>query len=170
MRAVLAAAAALCSLACPIAAMANEYPEAHALTQTPAASSWSARMDAALTGLRRAARGSGIAVQRDGRHIHLAVWDGDAFMPNTAQISAPLKALLDELSDLLDAPTTWRIEVVGHAMGGGAREANERLAAERGAVVQRQLKLRGFSVGAGKARASSSSRRGVELFLVNDEG
>lgn len=136
-------------------------------TEAPLTAVWTPSMEQVLVSLRRTARGSGIAVQRIGDRIQVTAWNDDAFAPNSAQPNPPLRAFLDEMADVLAAPGEWRLEVAGHAMGGGQPQANERLATERGTAVQRHLRLRGFAATlVTAAQASGKASRGVELSVV----
>jgi outer membrane protein OmpA-like peptidoglycan-associated protein len=143
-----------------------------------AAPLWTAQAQAALTLLQRAARGSGIEVQREGHRIRLAAWNEAAFAPNSAELALPLRALLDEWADGPGA-IQWRVVVNGHTAGGGQAQANQQLARQRALAVQRHLLLRGVvsvTVGAspppqGPAATATTAagqrpaNRGVQLWL-----
>jgi outer membrane protein OmpA-like peptidoglycan-associated protein len=128
---------------------------------------WTPRLEAALQGLQRAARGSAITVQRDEHRIRIAAWEDAAFAPNSSELALPLRALLDEWTD--SAPSAgWRVAVFGRTAPGGSAQANAQLALTRAQAVQRHLRLRGLTAvtTAGKEDAPPGpGRRGVELLL-----
>jgi outer membrane protein OmpA-like peptidoglycan-associated protein len=138
------------------------------LIESAPAPPWSPRAESALQLLQRAARGSGIVVQREGHRIRVSAWDDAAFLPNGSEPAPPLRALLDEWTDSGGPISTWRVAVAGRTAPGGSAQANEQLAQARAQAIQRLLKLRGFgAVSGGEAFDASpgAQRRGVELLL-----
>jgi outer membrane protein OmpA-like peptidoglycan-associated protein len=134
----------------------------------PDAGLWTARLQASLLTLARAARGSGVQVERAGEAIQIRAWGESAFAANSAELNAGFRAVLDEWSDDVGPGSGWRATVTGYASAGGQAEANRQLAQARSDALRRYLRLRGMGADTIKVRhANDSALRGVELILEN---
>jgi outer membrane protein OmpA-like peptidoglycan-associated protein len=134
----------------------------------PVAELWTARLQASMLMLVRAARGSGVQVERAGNAIRIRALGESAFAANSSELNGVLRAVLDEWSEDVAPGSGWRATVTGYASAGGRAEANRQLAQARSNALERYLRLRGMHPDTIAARhATDSTLRGVELTLEN---
>jgi outer membrane protein OmpA-like peptidoglycan-associated protein len=143
--------------------------KARAAPETAATPEWTPRLEAKLSQLQRAARGSGIVVERRQARLRIAAVNDEAFAPNSADMAPALRAFLDEMADDGALMAALHVGVVAGTARGGRPDANQRLASGRATAVKRHLQLRGVRLRqCNPDTASTLDTRGIELFIEDD--
>lgn len=168
-RATIVAAVALCATRARGQSNGPAADRATLVSAEPVpADLWTPRLESLAARLRRAARGSGIRVERIEGRLRVRATGDEAFASNRSEPRPTLRAFLDELAEPGDDRLWMQAEVIGLARRGGAVTATERLAQARASAVERHLSARGVRMG-GAARAIQGLERGVDI-LVSDPG